>query len=153
MHGAQRVIAVSQLTRSICVRRYAVHPDKVDVVYNGIEKEIEQPPAGAQIEAQDRIVLFLGRITMQKGPEDFIAAAKRVLEKMDDVKFVVAGAGDMALRMIELAASMGIGHKVLFTGFLRGKDVERVYRMADCYVMPSVSEPFGLAALEAIQHD
>ena len=153
MHGADRVVAVSQLTRSICVRRYGVHPDKVDVVYNGIDRESDQPAMGAAIEAKDKIVLFLGRITMQKGPEYFIAAAKRVLEKVPDVKFVVAGAGDMALRMIELAASMGIGHKVLFTGFLRGKDVERVYRMADCYVMPSVSEPFGLAALEAIQHD
>ncbi len=108
---------------------------------------------GAQIEAKDKIVLFLGRITMQKGPEYFIAAAKRVLEKFSDVKFVVAGSGDMALRMIELAANMGIGHKVLFTGFLRGQDIERVYGMADCYVMPSVSEPFGIAALEAIHHD
>jgi glycosyltransferase involved in cell wall biosynthesis len=90
---------------------------------------------------------------MQKGPEYFIAAAKRVLEKYQNVKFVLAGSGDMALRMIELAAGLGIGHKVLFTGFLRGRDVERVFKMADCYVMPSVSEPFGLAALEAVSHD
>jgi glycosyltransferase involved in cell wall biosynthesis len=106
-----------------------------------------------QIGSQDKIVLFLGRITMQKGPEYFIAAAKRVLEKIDSVKFVVAGSGDMARRMIELAAAMGIGQKVLFTGFLRGRDVQRVFQMADCYVMPSVSEPFGISALEAIQHD
>lgn len=152
MHGADRVIAVSQLTKSICVRRYGVSPGKIDVVYNGIERDIQQPVASA-IESTDRIVLFLGRITMQKGPEYFIAAAKRVLEKLPDVKFVLAGSGDMALRMIELAANMGIGHKVLFTGFLRGKDVDKVYRMADCYVMPSVSEPFGLAALEAINHN
>lgn len=153
MHGAERVIAVSMLTKSICVRRYAVNPGKVDIVYNGIEREADQPAEGARIEPKDKIVLFLGRITMQKGPEYFIAAAKRVLEKMDNVKFVVAGSGDMALRMIELAASIGIGHKVLFTGFLRGKDVDRVYQMAACYVMPSVSEPFGIAALEAIHHD
>jgi len=153
MQGATRVIAVSNLTKSICVRRYGVNPAKIDVVYNGIEREAEQPPEGVQIEAKDKIVLFLGRITMQKGPEYFIAAAKRVLEKFADVKFVVAGSGDMALRMIELAANMGIGHKVLFTGFLRGQDIERVYGMADCYVMPSVSEPFGIAALEAIHHD
>ncbi len=152
MQGADRVIAVSQLTKSICVRRYGVSPGKVDVVYNGIEREIQQPVASA-IESTDQIVLFLGRITMQKGPEYFIAAAQRVLEILPDVKFVLAGSGDMALRMIELAANMGIGHKVLFTGFLRGKDVEKVYRMADCYVMPSVSEPFGLAALEAINHN
>ncbi len=153
MHAADRVVAVSQFTKSICVRRYAVAPNKIDVVYNGIEREAQQPSPDSRIEAGDRIVLFLGRITMQKGPEYFIAAAKRVLEKVQDVKFVLAGSGDMALRMIELAASMGIGHKVLFTGFLRGRDVDRVYDMADCYVMPSVSEPFGLAALEAISHD
>ena len=153
MQGADRVIAVSQLTKSICVRRYGVAPAKVDVVYNGIERENQQAPENVRIESGDKIVLFLGRITMQKGPEYFIAAAKRVLEKIGNVKFIVAGSGDMALRMVELAANMGIGHKVLFTGFLRGKDVERVYQMADCYVMPSVSEPFGIAALEAIHHD
>lgn len=153
MHAADRVLAVSQLTKSICERRYGVPADKVDVVYNGIERETQQPVSGSEIQKGDKIVLFLGRITMQKGPEYFIAAAKRVLEKVKDVKFVIAGSGDMALRMVELAANMGIGHKVLFTGFLRGKDVERIYQMADCYVMPSVSEPFGLAALEAISHD
>lgn len=153
MHAADRVVAVSQMTKSICVRRYGVRPDRVDVVYNGIERETSQPVSGARIESDDKIVLFLGRITMQKGPEYFIAAAKRVLEKVANVKFVLAGSGDMALRMIELAASMGIGHRVLFTGFLRGRDVDRVFRMADCYVMPSVSEPFGIAALEAISHD
>ncbi len=153
MHAARRVIAVSMLTKGICVRRYAVPPGKVDVVYNGIEREQQQPAAGVKIESNDKIVLFLGRITMQKGPEYFIAAARRVLEKIDNVKFVVAGSGDMALRMVELAANMDIGHKVLFTGFLRGRDVDRVYQMADCYVMPSVSEPFGIAALEAINHN
>src|SRR5256885_9742526 len=79
---------------------------------------------------------------MQKGPEYFIAAAKKVLEVMDNVKFVMAGSGDMIRRTIEMAAAMGIGHKVLFTGFLRGGDVEKVFKMADLYVMPSVSEPF-----------
>jgi glycogen synthase len=153
MLAADRVVAVSQFTKSICVKRYAIPPAKVDVVYNGIDREDTQPPVGSRIESSDKIVLFLGRITMQKGPEYFIAAAKRVLEKFETVKFVLAGSGDMALRMIELAANMGIGHKVLFTGFLRGRDVDRVFRMADCYVMPSVSEPFGIAALEAISHD
>jgi glycosyltransferase involved in cell wall biosynthesis len=153
MHGAQRVIAVSQMTRSICAKRYGIAESKVDIVYNGIDRETSQPPSDARIESNDRIVLFLGRITMQKGPEYFIAAAKRVLEKVDNVKFVLAGSGDMAMRMIEMAAGMGIGHKVLFTGFLRGRDVDRVFQMADCYVMPSVSEPFGIAALEAIHND
>ena len=75
------------------------------------------------------------------------------LEKVPDAKFVVAGSGDMAVRMIEEAAALGIGHRVLFTGFLRGKDVDRIFRMADVYVMPSVSEPFGIAPLEAMRND
>lgn len=153
MHEADLVIAVSEYTRGICVERYGVDPSKVEVVYNGIDREDRQPAAGSRIAAGDRIVLFLGRLTMQKGPEYFLQAARRVLEKIENVKFVVAGSGDMSEQVIELAAEMGIGHKVLFTGFLRGRDVERVFRMADCYVMPSVSEPFGIAALEAIHHD
>ncbi len=153
MHAATRVIAVSMLTKSVCVRRYGVSPDKIDVVYNGIDSETAQPPEGARVSSRDKIVLFLGRITMQKGPEYFIAAARRVLEKVPEAKFVVAGAGDMAVRMIELAAQYGIGHRVLFTGFLRGPQVDRIFRMADCYVMPSVSEPFGIAPLEAMRND
>ncbi len=153
MQAARRVLAVSQLTKSICVRRYGVAPNKVDVVYNGIDLEAAQPAPGDRIEREDKLVLFLGRITMQKGPEYFIAAAKRVLEKIPNVRFVLAGSGDMALRMMDLANGMGIGKRVLFTGFLRGGDVDKVFRMADCYVMPSVSEPFGIAALEAISHD
>jgi glycosyltransferase involved in cell wall biosynthesis len=153
MHAADKVIAVSFLTRSICERRYAVPSRRLRVVYNGVETEGAPQKPLPSVEAGDKIVLFLGRITMQKGPEYFIAAAQRVLEKMENVKFVVAGSGDMVQRMIELAAQMGIGHKVLFTGFLRGGDVARVFRMADCYVMPSVSEPFGIAPLEAMSHD
>ena len=90
---------------------------------------------------------------MQKGPEYFLAAAKKVLEFMENVRFVMAGTGDMTKRMIELAAEMGIGHKVVFTGFLRGDDIRRVFRMADLYVMPSVSEPFGITPLEALSND
>jgi len=149
MHAAIRVVAVSQLTKNIVAQRYSVEPSKIDVCYNGIESN-GGPTPGTEIAAKDRIVLFLGRITMQKGPEYFVAAAKKVLEKIPDVKFFVAGSGDMARQMIEQAAELGIGHKILFTGFLRGKDVERIFRMADLYVMPSVSEPFGIAPLEAI---
>ncbi|MCC5618905.1 MULTISPECIES: glycosyltransferase [unclassified Nostoc] len=152
MMAAMRVIAVSELTKSICVRRYGIPADRVDVVYNGIDAEHQAPP-GSDIRSKDKIVLFLGRITMQKGPEYFIAAARRVLEKVPDAKFIMAGSGDMELRMIELAAHYGIGHRVLFTGFLRGGDVDRIYSMADCYVMPSVSEPFGIAPLEAMRSD
>ncbi|MFA7238171.1 MAG: glycosyltransferase [Phycisphaeraceae bacterium] len=152
MHAATRVICVSHLTKKICEHRYAVPPEKMHVCYNGIETS-DDMPVSATIGRGEKIVLFLGRITMQKGPEYFVAAAKKVLQVMDKVKFVMAGSGDMAAKVIELAAQMGIGHKILFTGFLRGKDVERIFRMADVYVMPSVSEPFGIAPLEAIRHD
>jgi glycogen synthase len=154
MHRATRIIAVSHLTAGLVVRHYGVDPRKVEVVYNAIDENgpSDGPPL-PPIERDEKIVLFLGRITMQKGPEYFLAAAKRVLEVMDNVRFIMAGSGDMIRRMIELAAEMGIGHKVLFTGFLRGDDVRRVYRMADLYVMPSVSEPFGIAPLEALAND
>lgn len=152
MHAAMLVIAVSQLTKNTIVARYGVHPDKVEVVYNGVDLAPTQA-TNIGIESRDKIVLYFGRITMQKGPEYFIRAAKRVLEYMDDVKFVVAGNGDQAARMIEMAAELGIGHKVLFTGFLRGADIHRVFALADLYVMPSVSEPFGIAPLEAMGHD
>ncbi len=154
MHAAQRVIAVSHLTKSICTARYGIPADKVEVVYNAILNG-HQPLDGHRITIAkgEKIVLFLGRITMQKGPEYFLAAAKKVLGVMENVKFIMAGSGDMTRRTIELAAAMGIGHKVLFPGFLRGQDVEKVYRMADLYVMPSVSEPFGIAPLEAMSND
>jgi glycosyltransferase involved in cell wall biosynthesis len=152
MHGAARAIAVSMLTKNVCINRYGVNGAKIDVVYNGVD--LDPASAGVQpIHSKDKIVLYFGRITMQKGPEYFIQAAKKVLEHMDDVKFVVAGSGDQAQRMIEMAASMGIGNKVLFTGFLRGRDIARVFAMADLYVMPSVSEPFGIAPLEAMSHN
>jgi len=155
VHAATRVIAVSELTRRILESRYGLDADKIDVIYNAIDNgsPVRVDPATARIRATDRIVLFLGRLTMQKGPEYFIDAARKVLAKMDGVKFIVAGSGDQAATIMEQAASTGIGGKVLFTGFLRGADVSRVFQIADVYVMPSVSEPFGIAALEAISHD
>jgi glycosyltransferase involved in cell wall biosynthesis len=153
MHGAIKVIAVSTLTKNIITQHYGVDPHKVEVVYNAIEVNGAYDEEKYKIHKDEKIVLFLGRITQQKGPEYFLAAAKKVLEVMDNVKFVMAGSGDMIRRTIEMAASMGIGHKVLFTGFLRGNDVEKVFKMADLYVMPSVSEPFGIAPLEAMAHD
>jgi glycosyltransferase involved in cell wall biosynthesis len=152
MHGAAKVIAVSHLTREIVENRYGIEHDKVEVVWNGIDIEPDRGPA-SHIQKEDKIVLYFGRITHQKGPEYFIAAAKRVLEMDPNVKFVVAGSGDLAERMIRMAAEMGIGHKVLFTGFLRGSDIDRIFSIADLYVMPSVSEPFGIAPLEAMSHD
>jgi glycogen(starch) synthase len=153
MHGAIKVIAVSTSPKPH-------HPPLRHRPQQGRSRLQRHRSNGNgfdedkyKIHKDEKIVLFLGRITMQKGPEYFLAAAKKVLEVMDNVKFVMAGSGDMIRRTIEMAASMGIGHKVLFTGFLRGGDVEKVFKMADLYVMPSVSEPFGIAPLEAMSHD
>ncbi|MCX5633455.1 MAG: glycosyltransferase family 4 protein [Phycisphaerae bacterium] len=154
MHAADKIIAVSFLTRNIIISRYGITGDKVEVVYNGVERNgngLSFNRIG--INKDEKIVLFLGRITMQKGPEYFLGAAKKVLEVMDNVKFVMAGSGDMMRKAVELAANLGIGSKVLFTGFLRGEDVRKVYEMADLYVMTSVSEPFGIAPLEALNND
>ncbi len=155
MHTANKIIAVSNYTRNIIISRYGVSPEKVEVVYNGVEPSNGYEASGQQTwpVKTDKIVLFLGRITMQKGPEYFLYAAKKVLEKMNNVKFIMAGDGDMLYRSIELAAELGIGHQVFFSRFLRGDDVHKAYQMADLYVMPSVSEPFGIAPLEALQHN
>jgi glycogen(starch) synthase len=153
MHRADKVITVSHFTRNIIIGRYGVSGDKVEVVYNGVERNGKWTVDESVIDKDEKIVLFLGRITMQKGPEYFLHAAKKVLDVMDNVKFVMAGSGDLMHRAIEMAAELGIGHKVLFTGFLRGDDVQKIYKMADLYVMPSVSEPFGIAPLEAMDND
>ncbi len=152
MHAAEKVIAVSNFTKDIIVRNYGIPSAKVEVVYNAVECD-DTRGAEAVPAKSDKIVLFLGRITMQKGPEYFLAAAKKVLEVINNVKFIMAGDGDMKHRIVNLAAQLGIGHKVLFTGFLRGKDVDRAYQMADLYVMPSVSEPFGITPLEAMRRN
>ena len=156
MHAADKIITVSYFTRNLIISRYGISGDKVEVVHNGIDRSQTSPLTlddTTIIEDNERIVLFLGRITMQKGPEYFLNAAKKVLEVIDNVKFVMAGSGDMMHRSIELAAELGIGSKVLFTGFLRGEDVQKIYKMADLFVMPSVSEPFGLVPLEALDNE
>ncbi len=149
MHGAKRIICVSHWTKNIVVARYNVDPDKVEVVYNAVELP-DGKDAFTPISRDEKIVLFLGRITMQKGPEYFLLAARKVIEKFQKVRFIIAGSGELITKLIEMAADLGIGRYVTFTGFLRGKDVDRVFRMADLYVMPSVSEPFGIAPLEAM---
>jgi glycogen(starch) synthase len=155
MEQADKVIAVSYFTRNIIISRYGISSEKVEVVYNSVQRNGNDNWALTEsgIKKDEKIVLFLGRITMQKGPEYFLQAAKKVLELMDNVKFVMVGSGDLMHRSIEMAAGLGIGQKVLFTGFLRGEEVQKIYEMADLYVMPSVSEPFGIAPLEALDND
>jgi glycosyltransferase involved in cell wall biosynthesis len=151
-HKADKILAVSNFTKQKVVYHYGVDPSKVEVVHNAVEFGDDVPAERFGIKKSDRVVLFLGRITLQKGPEYFIYAARKVLEAEKNVKFLVVGSGDMEAFMIEKAAEMGIADKVLFAGFLRGKDINRAYKMADIYVMPSVSEPFGITPLEAMRN-
>jgi len=145
---ADRIVAVSNFTKNQVVNHYGISPEKVDVVHNAVEKEHKK---FQQLEmGKDKLVLFLGRVTLQKGPEYFVYAAKKVLEKRKDVKFVMVGTGDMLERMINLTIDMGINDHFLFTGFLEGEELDKVYSMAKLYVMPSVSEPFGITPLEAL---
>jgi len=153
MEAADKIITVSNLTRNIVIEKYGISPDKVVTVYNAVEhlhfNEMTRAQAGGNFD--EKIVTFLGRITLQKGPEYFIEAANLVLKKMNNVRFVMAGSGDMMNKMIRRAARLGICDKFSFTGFLRGDDVSRMFAMSDVYVMPSVSEPFGISPLEALQ--
>src|SRR3989338_414727 len=153
MHAADAIIAVSNYTRKKVIEHYGVSPEKVFVVHNAVDNDSVIESYGSHsIRSSHKVVLFLGRVTLQKGPDYFLLAAKRVLDYEPDARFVVAGSGDMAADMVEKAAELGIGDKVLFTGFLTGKDIERAHQMADVYIMPSVSEPFELTALEAMKN-
>jgi glycosyltransferase involved in cell wall biosynthesis len=154
MHEADKIIAVSSLTKNRIIEHYEIPEEKVHVVHNAVEfNDHRFEEAEFKIKESDKIVLFLGRITIQKGPDYFLYAAKKSLEIDPNIKFIIAGSGDMERFMIEKAAEFGIADKVLFTGFLRGKDIDRAYQMADLYVMPSVSEPFGITPLEAMRNN
>ena len=145
-----KVIAVSELTRNIVINKYGISPDKVVAVHNAVDfsgREAMSVERGVK----DKVVTFLGRITFQKGPEYFIEAAAKVLKRCDHVRFVMAGSGDMMNRCIRHVARLGISDRFHFTGFLRGADVQKMFELSDVYVMPSVSEPFGISPLEAMR--
>ncbi|HOK51741.1 MAG TPA: glycosyltransferase family 4 protein, partial [Bacteroidales bacterium] len=151
MEMADKVITVSNWTRDIVINRYGIPPEKVITVYNAVEPLDEAEKINIRRGIPDKIVTFLGRITMQKGPEYFVEAANKVLKKMNNVRFVMAGSGDMMNKIILRVAKLGIANRFHFTGFLNGDDVYRMYSISDVYVMPSISEPFGISPLEAIQ--
>ena len=152
--AADVVVAVSQLTANMVIQRYGVPAEKVRVVYNAVERRdvaqrYEIPP---RLRHEKR-VLVLGRITFQKGPEYFMEAARLVLEKIPNVRFFMAGSGDMLPRLVRRAGQLRIGNRFHFAGFLRGEQVDRMFALSDLYVMPSVSEPFGITPLEAMLYD
>lgn len=150
MDLSDHILCVSELTRSTVIEKYGQHPAKVSTVHNAVEP-LARPQDFPHHERKDKLVTFLGRITMQKGPEYFVEAAARVLEKTDGVRFVMAGSGDMMNKMIDLVAQRGIADKFHFPGFMRGEQVQQLLADSDVYCMPSVSEPFGISPLEAMQ--
>ena len=152
MKASDHIIAVSEFTKQKIIQHYGISPAKISVVHNAVIKEKAYFKLHPHLDKRDNIVLFLGRMTLQKGPEYFLRMAKRVTEFEPHTKFVMAGSGDMTHRMIQLAAGLGIAKHVLFAGYLSGPEIDRAYTDADLYVMPSVSEPFGITPLEAIKN-
>jgi glycosyltransferase involved in cell wall biosynthesis len=152
MDYADHILTVSELTRRTVIEKYHQNPSKVTTVHNAVEPlSSDILSISGERGVKDRIVTFLGRITMQKGPEYFVEAAARVLQKANNVRFVMAGSGDMMDKMIRLVASRNISDRFHFTGFMKGRQVYEILKASDVYVMPSVSEPFGISPLEAMQ--
>jgi glycogen(starch) synthase len=151
MHEADSIITVSAYTRQILMDRYSVSKEKINVVYNGVTPVREAIVRNSESEKKTKTVTFLGRITFQKGPDYFVEAAKKVLEQYPETRFVMAGSGDMLNRMIKRVAALRMSSRFHFTGFLKGSETDLMYAMSDVYVMPSVSEPFGISPLEAIR--
>jgi len=151
MSKADRVVTVSNLTRNIVIERYGISPDKVFTVYNGADAFSATTREKVERPFPEKVVTFLGRITFQKGPEYFVEAARKVLKKDENVRFVMAGSGDMFPRIVKMVAHYRLGDKFHFTGFLKGADVDKMFAYSDVYVMPSVSEPFGISPLEALR--
>lgn len=151
METADHIITVSNLTRQTVIDKYGISPDKVTTVHNAViplDQELLNLP---RRQHKDKVITFLGRITMQKGPEYFVEAAAKVLRKNHNVRFVMAGSGDMMDAMIRLVAKKDIADRFHFTGFLKGREVYEMLADSDVYVMPSVSEPFGISPLEAME--
>ena len=150
MAAADKVIAVSNLTRKIVIEKYNINPDKVVTVHNAV-RFADGNKVFEERGISDKIVTFLGRITYQKGPDYFVEAAAKVLQKVPNVHFVMAGSGDLFNHVVKRVAKLGIADRFHFTGFLKGDEVHRMFDMSDVYVMPSVSEPFGISPLEAMK--
>ena len=154
MDNADHIFCVSELTRRTVIEKYHQHPSKVSTLHNAVtplEKEILD--IVPQKIPGEKVVTFLGRITMQKGPEYFVEAAAQVLKKTKNIRFCMAGSGDMMNDMIRLVAQRGISDRFHFPGFMRGRQVYECLKASDVYIMPSVSEPFGISPLEAMQCD
>ena len=151
MNHADHIICVSNLTRDTVINNYGIDPAKVTTVHNAVTPLTQEQLNVPEHKSKDKVVTFLGRITMQKGPEYFVEAAAKVLKNNPNVRFVMAGSGDMMDKMILLAAERRIADRFHFPGFQRGNQVYEMLKASDVYIMPSVSEPFGISPLEAMQ--
>ena len=151
MENADIVIAVSNLTRNIVIEKYGIDPDKVITVHNAVDFPTEAKDLDIKKNFDDKVVTFLGRITFQKGPEYFVEVAKKLLDRDKNMRFVMAGSGDLMEMIVKHAARLNITDKFHFTGFLKGPDIRKLFAISDVFVMPSISEPFGIVPLEAMQ--
>ena len=154
-HNADSIVAISNYTKGIVVDKYGIDPDKVSVIHNGIKPYSPPllPSVLYDVKAQGKkIVFYNGRITIQKGVDYFVRAARRVIDTDPQVMFVISGWGDMEHQIMHLVGELGLSQHVIFAGALWDEERDRMYQVADLLVMPSVSEPFGLVPLEAIQH-
>lgn len=158
---ADKVIAVSQITKDIIVKEYNIPAEKVEVVHNSIDIG-EYPPLEGDntyrylTEMKQRgykVVVSVGRLTVQKGLCYLLDAAKRAIDVEPKLLFLIAGSGELRDELLEKAAEYQIAKNIIFTGFVRGKAWRDAYDVGDIFIMPSVSEPFGLVALEAAGHD
>ncbi len=147
MYAADKVITVSHYMKEQIHDKYGVPRDKIDVVYNSLNPE-QYSNKKVRFGTREKVVLFLGRMTLQKGPDYLLKAAAKVLKYDKDVRFIFVGTGDMLPQLIDESIDLGIADKVTFTGYQ--DSIEQYYQMADLYVMPSVSEPFGITTLEAM---
>jgi glycosyltransferase involved in cell wall biosynthesis len=152
MDNADRIMCVSELTRQTVIHKYFQDPQKVVTMHNAVSPLPQEIRDIVPLRtSKEKIVTFLGRITMQKGPEYFVEAASMVLQRTHNIRFVMAGNGDMMEKMIKMVAERGIADRFHFPGFMHGKEVYQVLKSSDVYIMPSVSEPFGISPLEAMQ--
>jgi glycogen synthase len=148
METADVLMPVSDFTGNIIREYYHIDPAKIFTIHNGIRPVT---PFKSEKLFKEKMVLFVGRLTRQKGPEYFLEIAERVVKADPEVRFVMAGTGEYFNQLLEKAAQKGIAHRFHLTGFLNLDKVRTLLSIADVYVMPSVSEPFGLSAVEAVQ--
>jgi len=152
LNFADKIIAVSQYTKNILVDKYGIDPGKIAVVHNAVDNQPKDFQASSYKNSRDKVVLFLARLSIQKGADYLLKAAQKVIQKKKNVKFVFVGSGPMLNKLVEMAFDLGIKDNIIFAGALDHDQVDKAYKHADLFVMPSVTEPFGITPLEAMKN-